>query len=79
MSVPLTDRMDNSAPTGRILIKLALSFSLKSVEKIQVLLKSDRNKVYFTWRRFRIYDIISLNLLRMRNAVDKICTENQNT
>ena len=33
----------------------------KSVEKIRVLLKSDKNNKYFTWRRFDIYDNISLN------------------
>jgi hypothetical protein len=32
----------------------------KSVEKIQVSLKSDKNKGYFTWRPICIYDI-SLN------------------
>jgi hypothetical protein len=33
----------------------------KSVEKIQVLLTSDKNNGYFTRRRFHIYDNISLN------------------
>jgi hypothetical protein len=33
-----------------------LSFSRKSVKKIQVSLKSDKNNGYFTWRRFHIYD-----------------------
>jgi hypothetical protein len=36
-------------------------FFLKSVEKIQVLFKSDKNNEYFTWRRFEIFDGISLN------------------
>ena len=33
----------------------------KSTEKIQVSLKSDKSNGYFTWRRFHIYDNISLN------------------
>jgi hypothetical protein len=33
----------------------------KSVEKIQVSLKSDKNNGYFTWRPMCIYDNISLN------------------
>jgi hypothetical protein len=38
-----------------------LSFIRKSVEKIQVLLKSDKNNGHFTWRRVHIYDNMSLN------------------
>ena len=38
-----------------------LSFLRNSAEKIQVSLKSDKNNGYFTWRRFHIYDNISLN------------------
>jgi hypothetical protein len=38
-----------------------LGFFRKSVEKIQVSLKSDKNNGYFTWRRCHIYDNISLN------------------
>ena len=53
---------NNSAPTGRILIKRDIwDFSRNSVEKIQVSLKPDKNNVYFTWRRFHIYDNILLN------------------
>jgi hypothetical protein len=37
-----------------------LSFFEKSVEKFQVLLKSDKNKGYFTWRRMFVYGSISL-------------------
>jgi hypothetical protein len=33
----------------------------KSVEKIQVSLKSDKNDGYFTWRPLYIYDHISLS------------------
>jgi hypothetical protein len=40
---------NNSAPTGRILMKLDISaFFRKSVKKIQVLLKSDKNNGHFT-------------------------------
>ena len=49
----------------------------KSVEKIQVSLKSDRNNGYFVWRPMYIYD--SISLLIMRNVSDEICRANQNT
>ena len=55
---------NNSAPSGRILMKLdtyAFYFFQKSVDNIQVLFTSDKNNLYFTLRRFRIYDDISLN------------------
>jgi len=43
---------NNSAPTGRIFkkfdIRLFLFFFRKSVEKIKVALKSDKNNGYFT-------------------------------
>jgi hypothetical protein len=42
----------------------------KSVEKVRVLLKSDENNGYFTWRTTDIYDI-SLNFFLMRNVSDK--------
>jgi hypothetical protein len=38
-----------------------LSIFLKSVEKTQVSLKSDKNNEYFTWRPTYIYGDISLN------------------
>ena len=37
-----------------------LNIFSKSVEKILVLLKSDQNKGYFTWKHLLIYDDISL-------------------
>jgi hypothetical protein len=40
---------------------LYLSIFWKSVEKIQVSLKSDKNNGYFTRRPVYIYDNISLN------------------
>ena len=51
----------------------------QSVLKIQVSLKSYKNNGQFTWKRFHIYDNISLNSLRMRNVSAKACRENQNT
>jgi hypothetical protein len=36
-------------------------FPRKSIQKTQVLLKYDKNNEYLTWRRFHIYDNISLN------------------
>jgi len=36
-------------------------FLRKSVEKIQISLKSDKNNGYFTWRPIYIFDQISLN------------------
>jgi hypothetical protein len=44
------------------------------VEKIQVLLKSDKNNGYFTFMTKT-----PLLLLRMRNISDKSCIENQDT
>jgi hypothetical protein len=38
-----------------------LRISLKSVEKIQVSLKSNKRNMYFTWKSVFIYDNISLN------------------
>jgi len=38
-----------------------LSIFRKSVEKIQVSLKSDKNNGYFTWRPIYIFDHISLS------------------
>ena len=53
---------NNSAPTGRILMKIDIwAFSRKPVEKIKVSSKSDNNNRYSTWRRFHVFDNISLN------------------
>ena len=40
---------------------LHLSLFRQRVQKIQVLLKPDKNSEYFTWIRIVIYDNISLN------------------
>jgi hypothetical protein len=53
---------NNSAHTGRSLMKFDLwGFFWKSVGKIQISLKSDKNNVYFTWRPMHICGNISLN------------------
>jgi hypothetical protein len=51
----------------------------KSVEKIQVTLKSDKIKVCFTWRRFTFMAISRWFLIGMRNISNKSCRENRNT
>jgi hypothetical protein len=48
---------NDAAPIGRIFMKFYLSIFFKSVEKIQVSLKSDKNNGYFTWKPMYIYDI----------------------
>jgi hypothetical protein len=47
-------------------------FLRKSVAKIQVSLKSDKSKGYFTWRPKYIFIISRSFLLRTRNVSDKI-------
>jgi len=48
-SVCLSIRKDNAAPTERIFMKFdILSIFLKSIEKTQVSLYSDKNNGYFT-------------------------------
>ena len=50
-------KWNNSAPTGLILMKFVIRvfFFFKSVEKTQVLFKSDKNNGYFTRRRVYFY------------------------
>ena len=49
-----------------------LSIFRKSVEKVQVYLKCDKNNGYFTWRPLYIFFIISRSvLLRIRSVSDK--------
>ena len=50
---------------------------LKSVEKIHVVLKSDKKNEYFPWRRNYIYDIMLISS-RIRNVSDKIFRESHN-
>ena len=51
----------------------------KSVENIQVSLKWNKNKGYFTWRPIYIFITSRSFLLTMRNISDKRCRENHNT
>jgi hypothetical protein len=53
--------------------------TLVSVEKIQDLLKYDKNEGYFTWKRFQIYDNISLNSSYNENCFKQNWREKQNT
>ena len=47
---------NNPVPTGRIFHRIRyLSFFRKTVEKIQVSLKWDKNNGYFTWRLLNIF------------------------
>ena len=53
---------NNSAPTRRIFMTFDIwSIFRKSVEKIKVSLKSDKNNRQFTWRTIHIFYQISLN------------------
>ena len=65
----------NSAPTGRVFMR-DLSIVRKSVEKIQVSLKSDKNNGYFTWRSMCIFDYSRPVLLSMRNVSQKVVEKN---
>ena len=56
-----------------------MSIFRKSVDKILVSLKSDKNNGYFTWRPIYIFNQISLNSSYKRNISRKSCSENQNT
>ena len=51
----------------------------KSVEKYQVLLKSDHYDGYSTWRPMCVFNHISPSYFKTRNTADKSCWENQNT
>ena len=51
----------------------------KYFEKIQVSLKSDKNKGYFIWRPIYIFIISHSFLLRKWNVSNKACRENKNT
>ena len=55
-----------------------LNIFLKSVEKIQFSLKSDKNNGYFAWIPEYIYDI-SLNSSYNEKIWDKSCRENKST
>jgi hypothetical protein len=62
MSVRLAVRMEELGFQWKDLHEIwYLSLFRKSVEKIQVSLKSDKNDGYFTWRSMYIYANILLN------------------
>jgi len=78
MSVRLS-AWNNSAPTERTFIKYDISaFFRTSIEKIQVLLKSDNNSVYFAGRPIYIFHHTSLTSYNDK-CLRKYCRENQNT
>jgi hypothetical protein len=78
LSISLSVR--KSAPTGRIFMKFDISVIFdKSVEKIQILLKPDRNNGHFTWRTLFIFDHISLSSCWNEECLRQHCRENQNT
>jgi hypothetical protein len=58
---------------------LFLRISRKSVEKIQVSLKPDKNNGYFTWRPMYIYDNISLTSSYNKKRFRQRFRENKNT
>ena len=68
---------NNSAPTERIFMKL--SVFRKSVQKIQVSLKSYKNNGYFTLRPTHIFYNISLSSSYNAKCFSHSCREYQNT
>jgi hypothetical protein len=71
---------NTSASTGRIYMKSDIRVFFENLlKKIQVLLNSDRNNYYFTWKPKYILIISCSVLLRMRNFSDEHCKWNQNT
>jgi hypothetical protein len=73
---------NNYVPTEQICVKFSEIFKCifwKSVEKIQVCVKSDKNDRYFIRRPLHIYGSISWIVRRIKNVLDQICRENQNT
>ena len=71
---------NNSAATGRIFVYFQfLNIFRKSVEKIRVSLKSDKNNRCFTWTPIYIFDHVSPGSSENENFSDKNYRENQNT
>jgi len=56
-----------------------LSISRKTVEKIQVSLKSDKNYGYFTWILIYVFNHISMNSSQNEQFFREICRKHQNT
>jgi len=61
------------ASTGRIFMKFYIWLFFENLAKIQLLLKSDKYNIYFTWRPKYIVIISHSILLGMRNVSDKRC------
>ena len=68
-------------PTGQILMKFCtlvyIFFFWKSVDKIQVSLKSDKNKGYLTLRQTYIYNYNRWTSLIIKTVSDKSCRDNK--
>jgi hypothetical protein len=70
---------NNSAPTGHIFITLYIRSFRKSVQKIQVSIKPDKNNGHVKWSPMQIPSKSGWILFRMRNVSVKSWRENQNT
>jgi len=70
----------DSANTVWILMRFVIwEYLKKSVGNIQALLKSDKNKGYFTGDHYTFLIISRSVLLRLKNVADKSCRETQST
>jgi hypothetical protein len=67
LSVPMEQLGSHSEDFNDTLC-LSFFFFRKSVEKILVSLKSDKNNEQFLWRRFDIYDNVSLKYFYNKNS-----------
>jgi hypothetical protein len=80
MSVRLSVCMEQLGPYWKDFSEIwYLRVFWKSVEKLQVSLKSDKNSEFFTWRPMYIFDHISLSSSYNEKIFTKRCRENQNT
>ena len=61
MYVCLSISMEKLGSQQQIFTKFGIWVFLRNLEEIQVLLKSDKNNRYFTWRRLYIWDNILLD------------------
>ena len=79
VSVRLSVRMQKLDSHWIILMKFDTSgFSRKSVKRIQVSLKYNKNEGYFTWRSFHMYDNTSLNFSYDEKCFKYYYRDNQN-
>jgi hypothetical protein len=70
---------NNSAPTGRIFMKIEIHVFLENLEKMQVSLKMTSITGTLHEDKYMFLITSCSVLLRMKNVSDKICRENQNT